>query len=232
MQNKTKKQGSIAGIALLIMAIVAGFTFGFAHSLLVADSPELTFQNLLANKPLFLAELSGWSIIFILDALVAIALYFFFRSTAKQASLVTAVIRLAYTLLLGIAIIHLFRIIPNLSVSTSFPNEHIVSETYSHLQLFEKIWSIGLIVFGLHLIGLGYLLLKSKLAHGIFGYLLYLGGISYTLVHSLKQLSSLNPEFISTIEEILILPMTLAEMLFAFWLIYQGFRKSTRTSNE
>lgn len=59
MQNKEKKQGIIAGISLLIMAIVAGFSFGYAHNSLVADSPEKTFTNLMAHKSLFYAELSG-----------------------------------------------------------------------------------------------------------------------------------------------------------------------------
>ena len=112
MQNKEKKQGIIAGISLVIMAIVAGFSFGYAHNNLVTDSPTITLQNLIAGKSLFYAELAGWSIIFALDVIVAIALYYFFRSTSKQISLITAAIRIAYTLILGIAIIYLFKIIP------------------------------------------------------------------------------------------------------------------------
>lgn len=222
MQNNEKKQGIIAGIALVIMAIAAGFSFGYAHNNLVTDSPAITLQNLIAGKSLFYAELAGWCIIFILDVIVAIALYYFFRSTSKQISLITAAIRIAYTLILGIAIVYLFKIIPIL-LST----EHNVSETFSYLQLFEKLWSIGLIIFGLHLIGLGYLSVKSKSVHWILGYLLYLGGISYTFIHTAQQLSLFNTEVISSIEKILVLPMTLAEMLLAFWLIYRGFRKSS-----
>lgn len=227
MQNKEKKQGIIAGISLVIMAIVAGFSFGYAHNNLVTDSPAITLQNLIAGKSLFYAELAGWSIIFVLDVIVAIALNFFFRSTSKPISLITSVIRIVYTLILGGAIIQLFKIIPFLSISNPLSNELILSESYSHLQLFEKFWSIGLIVFGLHLIGLGYLSVKSKSVHWILGYLLYLGGISYTFIHTAQQLSLFNTEVISSIEKILVLPMTLAEMLLAFWLISRGFRKSS-----
>ena len=209
------------------MAIVAGFSFGYAHNSLVTDSSEISLQNLIAGKLLFFAELAGWGIIFILDVIVAITLYFFFRSTSKPISLITSVIRIVYTLILGIAIIQLFKIIPILSINNPLSNELIVSESYSHLLLFEKLWSIGLIVFGLHLIGLGYLSVKSKAVHWILGYLLYLGGISYTFIHTAQQLSLFNSEVISSIEKILVLPMTLAEMLLAFWLIYCGFRKSS-----
>ena len=222
MQKKVKKQGIIAGLALVFMAIIAGFSFGYAHNNLVTDSPEITYKNLIAGKSLFYAEIAGWSIIFVLDAIVAIALYYFFRSTSKQISLITAAIRIAYTLILGVAIFYLFKIIPILSLT-----EHRVPETFSYLQLFEKFWSIGLTVFGIHLIGLGYLSVKSKFIHWIFGYLLYSAGVSYTFLNASKQLSLLNFEVISNLEKILVLPMTLAEMLLAFLLIYHGFRKST-----
>ena len=227
MQNKEKKQGLIAGVLLIIMAIVAGFSFGYAHNSLIADSPVMTVQNLLANRSLFLAELSGWSIIFITDLIVAIALYFFFRSTSKQTSMITAIIRVVYTVILGIAIIQLFKIIPVLSLDN--PD---VSLTVSHLQQFEKLWSIGLIVFGLHLIGLGYLSVKSMSVSKWLGYLLYFGGISYTFLHGSKELSLFDNQVLASIENILALPMALAEILLALWLIYQGFRKSPSTINS
>ncbi len=220
MQHKEKKQGIIAGTALVIMAIAAGFSYGYAHNKLVADSSEITLQNIIADKQLFFAELSGWSIIFITDIVVATALYLFFRRTSKEISMLTAFIRIAYTLILGIAIIQLFKIIPVLSSVT--PD---ASEIESHLQLFEKLWSIGLIVFGLHLIGLGYLSVKSISVPKFLGYLLYFGGLSYTFLHGSRQLSLFDVQALSTVESILALPMALAEILLAFWLIYNGFRK-------
>ncbi len=230
MLNKNKKQGIIAGISLLIMAIVAGFSFGYAHNTLVVDSPEITLQNLVANKSLFIAELLGWSTIFITDIVVAIALYFFFRSVSKEISMLTASIRIVYTLILGIAIMQLFKILPVFSFADPVSDKLMVSETISHLQLFEKLWSIGLIIFGLHLIGLGYLSLKSKSVPRLLGYLLYFGGISYTFMNLTRQLSLFDTKVISSVENILALPMALAEILLAFWLIYSGFRKSTSKS--
>ncbi|RLD91046.1 MAG: DUF4386 domain-containing protein [Bacteroidetes bacterium] len=232
MRNNKKKQGIIAGISLIIMAIVAGFTFGYAHTNLVVDSPEITVQNLVANKSLFIAELCGWSIIFITDIIVAIALYFFFRSISKDISMITASIRIVYTLILGIAVIQLFKIIPVLSLADPLSDQLIASETASHFQQFEKLWSIGLIIFGLHLIGLGYLTLKSKSVHWLLGYLLYFGGASYTLLPFMRQLSLFDTRVISSVENILALPMALAEILLAFWLIYSGFRKSSSKSKS
>jgi hypothetical protein len=226
MEKNEKIQGITAGFSLVIMAIVAGFSFGYAHNILVADSPEITFNNLIANKSLFLAELVGWSIIFITDLIVAIALYFFFRNTSKQISWITAFIRIVYTLILGIAIIQLVKIVPVISLANPGSDKLNISEVAFHFKMFEKLWSAGLIVFGLHLIGLGYLSIKSKSVPALLGYLLYFGGISYTFLHVSRQLNLFDTSVINSIENILALPMALAEILLAFWLIYTGFRKS------
>lgn len=232
MKNNEKRQGVIAGVSLIVMAILAGFSFGYAHSSLVVESPELTLKNLFENKSLFLAEISGWSLIFVADLLVAISLYFFFRNTSKQVSLITALIRIAYTLLLGVAIVQLFKIIPVLNSENAVSDALLIAKTSEHLQLFEKIWSVGLIVFGLHLIGLGYLSVKSASVHAFIGYLLYFGGFSYTLLHSARQLNLSDPGVLNSVEGVLALPMALAEMLLAIWLIYNGVRKSSLKSKS
>jgi hypothetical protein len=221
MENKEKKQGIIAGVSLVVMAIAAGFAYGYAHSSLVAGTPDVTLQNLIVNKSLFFAELTGWSIIFITDLVVAIALYFFFRSASKQISAITAFVRIIYTLVLGMAIFQLFRILP--ALSSANPD---ASEISSHIQRFEKLWSVGLVVFGLHLIGLGYLSVKSESVPKLLGYLLYFGGVSYTFLHGVRNLNLFEVQTINSIENILALPMAPAEILLAFWLIYFGFRKS------
>lgn len=222
MKTKEKKHGIIAGISLIIMAIAAGFAYGYAHNEIVADSPEITLNNLITNTSLFYAELSGWAIIFITDLVVAISLYFFFCKTSRPISVLTALIRIVYTLVLGIAIIQLFRIVPLLS-----GGQTDALELASQFQRFENLWSMGLIIFGLHLIGLGYLSVKSSSVPTWLGYLLYFGGASYTLLHGARHLDIFDAQLLISVEKILALPMGLAEILLAFFLIYHGFQKSS-----
>lgn len=224
MQIEQQKQAKIAGISLVIMAVIAGFTYGYAHNTLVTDTADITFRNLITNKALFLAELFGWCIIFILDLAVALALYRYFRDTLKRISLLTAITRLVYTLILGLAIVQLFRILPLISLYN--PDKLQLIAIFTHIQGFEKLWSIGLIIFGLHLIGLGYLTIKSERVHWALSFLLFLGGIAYTFIHAARQLTAMASGTIDAIEKVLTVPMALAEILFAFWLIYYGFRKS------
>lgn len=225
MQTNEKKLGLLAGISLIVMAIAAGFSYGYVHNSLVVDSPETTLQNLISNKSLYLAGLAGWVVIFISDLIVALALFGYFRRTAKQASLLTALLRIVYTIILGIGIVQLFRVIPLLSADVAVADTFSAFDVVLRLHLFETIWSLGLIIFGLHLLGLGYLSVKAGSVPSLLGYLLYLSGVLYLFVHVARQIATFDPDVVGKIENIMGLPMALGEMLLALWLIYKGFKR-------
>jgi hypothetical protein len=208
----------LAGISLLLMALAAGFSFGYVHSgLVVPGNPEFTHQNLTESTTLFRAGILGWLLVFLLDILVAWALYVFFKPVNERLSLLAGWLRLAYTIFLGAAIGNL--VIALNSLSTQLPDELML-----FLTSFESLWSVGLIVFGLHLLLLGYLALKMERLHWIFGILLIIGGIGYSLIHAAKFML---PEFggqIAAVEMVMSVPMALAEIGFAIWLIVRGGR--------
>lgn len=222
MSKTEKNAGLIAGFSLIVMAIAAGFSYGFVQNKLVHESAKITLQNLAENKNLFLAGLAGWIVIFTTDLIVSGALYLFFRNSRKRISAITAIIRIVYSLLLGFAIFQLFSILPDLT------NTEAATKISLQFASFEKIWSIGLIVFGFHLIGLGYLSIKSKFTPNILAYLLYLAGVSYVFIHVSKQFALFNQHIIASTESVLALPMALGEILFAFWLVYIGLKKAKR----
>jgi len=225
MNKKEKTAGLVAGISLIVMAIAAGFSYGFVQNKLVNESVEITMRNLVENKSLFFAGLAGWAVIFVTDFIVSVALYIFFKTTSKRISLVTSFIRIIYTLVLGLAILQLISIIPELT------NTEAATEISSHFASFEKIWSAGLIIFGFHLIGLGYLSIKSKFIRVFLAYLLYIAGVSYVLIHTAKQFTLFSHLLIDSAERILSLPMALGEILLAFWLIYNGLKRTNKLKN-
>lgn len=225
MSNKQAKYGIIAGFLLIFMTVVASFSYGYIHNKLVVNSSEITLKNLQSNKSFFYAELAGWILIFITDIIVAIALYFYFIKTSKQISFITAVIRILYTLILGVAILQLIKIIPIISSNNSLSNHLNIFKTTFYLQFFQKIWSLGLVIFGFHLLGLAYLSVKSKTIPKLLSYLLYFGGVSYSFIHISQQLVLFKNETLNLIENFLVLPMALSEIFLAIWLIYNGIQK-------
>ena len=221
-----KRQGIIAGIYLIVMAVSAGFAFGYAHPSLVTDQAETTLQNLISSTFLFYAEAVAWVIIFIADLVVAIALYKFFMSTHRQMSLITAAIRIIYTLVLGVAIYQLFRIMPLIPADLTGDGMAMAGQVQDYFGAFENIWSMGLIIFGFHVLGLGFLSLRAEVVPNWLGWLLFIGGGGYILIHAGRQWELLASNTIDTIETWLSAPMALSEILLAFWLLYFGFRKN------
>lgn len=213
-----RKSALIAGIALIIMAAMAAFSFGYVHnSLVIPGDSEATFSNLKASKSLFQMEVIGWVIILICDIAVSLALYFFFRNENRKLSFNTAAARLVYSAILGLAIFYLLQMLNLLGATENFTD--IV---FSKLSAFKTAWSFGLIIFGIHLFLLGMLAYKSKLIHNFWGILLIFAGISYSLIHASY---SIFPDFESQIkmaENVLSAPMAIAETGFAIWLIIRG----------
>ncbi|MEP4531898.1 MAG: DUF4386 domain-containing protein [Cyclobacteriaceae bacterium] len=215
---KTTNYALIAGWSLLLMAVTAGFAFGYAHSSLVLpDNPSLTLTNIQDAIGLFGLEIIGWFIILITDILVAWSLYRFFQSVDKKASLITGVIRVVYSAGLAFAIYHLL-VVWHL-VSKAHPDAYAVMELITN---FEKCWSLGLIIFGLHLVGLGYLSYKSKAIPKWIGFLLYVAGVSYTLIHLGKAVIPEAIEIIAAAERMMSVPMAISELGFAIWLLRKG----------
>ena len=205
----------IAGISLLLMAVAAGFSFGYAHSsLVVPGNAEATLQNLQESAGLFRAEIFGWVIILLLDVIVAWALYAFFKTFNRSLSLLTGWLRVIYAAVLGIAIAQLIAVLP-------LPDGN-AEQVMQRLDAFEQIWSVGLILFGAHLFALGYLALRSRYAHFIFGILLLFAGACYFFLHAGRQLLPGYGDHLAALETILALPMALGELAFAVWLIVRG----------
>jgi len=200
------------------MAIAAGFSFGYVHSsLVIPGNAETTVSNLKAAKTLFQMEVLGWILILVCDIAVALALYFFFKAKDRKLSFYTSTARLVYSAILGVAIFFLLQTLNLLGETTD-----ITGAAMSKLNAFKTAWSYGLIIFGIHLLLLGLLALKSNSIHNVWGILLIFAGISYSFIHASNFLF---PDFesqIKTLEAILSLPMAVAEVGFAFWLIIRG----------
>ena len=213
-----RKSALIVGVALIVMAVAAAFSFGFVHNtLVVPGDSETTFNNLSASKSLFSLEVLGWIIILICDVAVSLALYSFFKSVNRKLSFNAAAVRLVYSAILGVAIFYLVQVLNSLPGT-----EDLTNEVMSNLNTFKTVWSVGLIIFGIHLFLLGLLAIKSRFIHNIWGILLVFAGISYSV---LQAFYFIFPDFESHIkmaENILSLPMAFAEIGFAIWLIIRG----------
>ena len=164
-QISPRKLALIAGIALLVMAILAPFArFGVLKTLIVPTDAAATVSNLVASDGLFRAAIAAFLIVIMLDIVVAWALYILLRPVSETLALLTGWLRLAFAAVFAYALVNLLdavQILRRAEFSTLQP-EQLHAHVMSSIASFDNGWEvIASAIFGLHLLGLGYLLFRS-----------------------------------------------------------------------
>lgn len=146
----------------------------------------------------------GFACVFLLDILVSFGILKYHKKQKPLLAKTSSLLRLIYTGILGVAVAYLFG---------------------GSLQMFNKIWGVGLISFGLHLITLGFLFNNNEGKNWInliIKFLLIVAGIGYVILY-LGILLVQNPkQFGALIESIFLIPMILGEVFYAIWMLLNG----------
>ncbi len=204
----------LSGWSLILMAVFAAFSVGYAFSEFNQPDQAASLKDkLLSNQGLYRMMLIGITLILGLDLLLSYTLYRYFKDDHRKISMTSGVLRLIYTLIFATATLYLAK---NLNV------HEVTSQMMDkNIQSFQTIWSVGLVIFGDHLILIGILMKLHQRIPRILWSLALIAGISYIIVHLLKIVSP-DSEFVSTLEMILALPMAIGELGLAIWLIIKG----------
>ena len=214
-----------AGGALLVMSVAAIYAYGFVYgSMVVPGDTGATISNVSERLTLFRTGIAAWMVILVTDVLAAWALYLYFAGMAKALSLLCAWLRLSYAGFLAIAIAWLTvagSIVSGSSTAVQFLPGTMSSYVALSLEAFNGAWSIGLIVFGLHLLLLAALALRSQFVPRIIGILLLIAAVGYFGLNVLKLLIPQYSQFLIVLENVLTIPM-MAEIVFAVWLLLRG----------
>jgi len=213
--NNNRTFAKLTGWSIVLMTIVSGFVFGYANPKIYdPDNLDLLQNNLFVNLKLYNLMLIGFIIIILLDIIVSLTIYFFFKDDNSKLAFLSFLLRIIYTIIF----IFSFGYLVDNVLLTSINNDTVL-ENY---QMFYLLWSLGLIVFGFHLLVVGILMKLHKQIPKILWYLTILAGVSYILVHFLKNVFPEISEFTTTLENILSLPMAIGEIGLAVWLIVRG----------
>ena len=131
--------------------------------------------------------------------------------------MLSGILRVAYTVIFGIATIYLYK-----NINTGGLSNELINNNFHQ---FQSIWSVGLILFGIHLVLVGILMKIHKRISIALWVLTLIAGISYVIVHSLK-LTPLTSGIVNNLEMVLALPMVLGELGLAVWLIIKGGKEN------
>ena len=164
--------------------------------------------------------LVGFLIVTILDVMVAWGLYVFLKPVNESLSLFTAWLRLVYAALLGAALIglvHALQFSSGADFLASFDASQLEAQTKLFVRTFIAAWEMGLVIFGFHLLMLGFLVLKSTYVPKIIGVLLVIASLGY-LVDGFGRI--LSPDYGISIA----LFTFIGEVVLLIWLLIKGIK--------
>ncbi|HET8914532.1 MAG TPA: DUF4386 domain-containing protein [Propionibacteriaceae bacterium] len=185
-----RRDALIAGIGLLLMAVLAGLaTFGILERLITDGDAFRTTRDIRAASGSFRLAILALFGVAVLDVVVAWALWAFFDRVHHTVAVLAALCRALYAAIFAVAISQLVvaaRLLGDgrLSGPADLPlQSHVLAE----IQQFDDIWSLGLALFGIHLLLIGWLAFVSSFVPRFVGLLVALAGAGY-LVDSFGRL--------------------------------------------
>ena len=200
----------IAGLALALMAVLAAFgNFVAIQPLVTPGDAAKTAIDISNSEALFRWGTASLILVAILDIIVAAALLRLFEPVNRSLSITAAWFRVAYAAVYLVAIIQLVIALGLLDD----PNQALRA-----IDAYGTIWLVGLIIFGVHLLLIGYLAYRSGFMAKVFGILLVVAGIGY-LVDGFGTV--LVPDYSINIAQFTFV----GEAALMFWLLIKGRRK-------
>lgn len=213
-------------LAIFVLAIYANFTiFG---PLIEAGDPAASAENIRNNETLFRLGVACFVVVLIFDLLVAWSLYLLMRPVNANLSLLSAIFHLVYTtahvgVVLNLASALEFVASPEAYAALEAAQRHAIG--YHFLVGHQTGFTVTLIFFGLHLILLGYLVVKSKFLPGLIGVLVAIAGAGYLIDGFGKLLFEGFGDDANLTMMIVVLPALVGEGALTLWLLIRGVNR-------
>jgi hypothetical protein len=210
----------VAGLGLLVMAVLAPLAhFGVLQTLVVPGDAAATVANVTASEGPFRFAIAALLIVTFLDILVAWALYVLLKPVNANLAMLVGWLRLVAPAVFAMALANLLDVaglVGGAARSTLQP-ELLNAQVVASIASFDNGWDMSLAIFGLHLLGLGYLLFRSADFPRFLGVLVVIAGGGY-LADSFTRI--LVPEFAFTFS----LFTFVGEALLIVWLFMRAAR--------
>ena len=198
VETSPRFKARIAGVFYLLTIVARMFVEIFVRNrLVVSDDAAATATNIMAHEPLFRWGFAGDIISFASYIALTALLYELFKPVNRSLSLVAAFFSLVASVVQAIS--SLFHLAPLFLLGGApylrvFTVDQLQALALVFLRLRAAAYhNIGLVFFGLYLLLVGILMLKSTFLPRILGVLMALAGLSYVLFLSPPLVRSLQP---------------------------------------
>ena len=212
----------VAGALYLVIIVCDIFGEVFVRSgLIVPEDSVATASNIMASEGLFRVGFLGDSIMCLSDVALAVLLYVLLKPVNKTVALIAMCFRLTQTAVLALNLLNYYAAILLLNdtvYALEFDLSQRASLSYLFLDLHKHGYDLGLLLFGVHCLLLGYLIVRSGYLPKTLG-ILTIGASGAYLIGSFTRF--LFPHFVPVVAPIYIVALV-AEVSLCLWLLVKG----------
>ena len=207
----------VGGFCWLMCFLTSGFAMSIATKLIVARDPAATAANLLANETLYQVSTAT----LLISGAFYIGATFFIYEVLKPVSARLSQLAAIFSLVgcaIG-ALACLFDVVPFILLKGShfaavFTVEQLQALTLIFLNVRAQANNIGLVFFGLHCFGVGYLIHRSTFLPRAIGALMMFAGVGW--------LTFLYPPLANSLAPFNMAPGGIGEITLTLWLLVRG----------
>jgi hypothetical protein len=184
-RDSMRNAGLTAGVGLLFLTVLSVFGYFVAvKGLVTPGDAAQTARDITGSPRLFRLGIASLYVVIVADIVVGWALYRVFSPVSRGISMLAAVMRVAFGVVFMVAISQLVavpRLLGDQPSPAVFAPAELQARALSAIQAFSDIWHAGLLLFGLHLLLIGYLAFRSGYVPKLLGVLLVIDGASYVV---------------------------------------------------
>ncbi len=228
VDTSLNRAARIAGMLYLVIIIAGMFAEFFVRSsLIVPGDAATTASNIAASESLFRSGIASDMVMILADVAIGLIFYVLLRPVSQALALLAAFFRLAQAATLGLNLLNLFfglQLITGVDYLTAFSVEQQHGLGMLFLSAHGVGYRLALVFFGLSLLVLGYLVVRSGYIPKIFGILLVVAAVGY-LVDSFAYFLLTNyASYQEIFDMVVVMPAFIAELAFGLWLLVRGVR--------
>jgi hypothetical protein len=219
-----RKAALIAGIGYLLMFCSPVAENIFYHNLVDLSNASKTVANIYANRALVRLSTILYLINFLGDILAAWGLYILLKPVNANLSLLTAWLRIIYTVIGVVAVMHLLTVLQltgHYDYLHEFTDGQLQAQVMIALRSFRNEWSFSFVFFAIHLILLGWLAFVSDYISKIVAVCLLIAGAGWLS-------DSLQPYLFPNVNSSIGMITGFGELVFLLWLFIKGVRLKER----
>jgi Domain of unknown function (DUF4386) len=220
-----RRAALIAGLAYVIITVLSLFAISVLDGPTEPDNPAATVENIVNSEVLFRSGLAAFIIVLIADVVVAWALYVFFQRTSRELSLFAAWFRLVYVAIAAAALLNLLvvlQLVDGTGYATALEKGQRDAQVMLSLDAYNYGFFVGLVSFGVHLLLLGFVMVRSDYAPSVLGILVAVAGLGYVVINLVRVVL---PNYRDYEDLLLLLLAVLAapgEFGLIGWLLWRG----------